>query len=125
MTGSMKEPPNPLYMLLLVVGLVFVGTALAYAIIPVMEQKATDAGSPPPPSEFRDALRQDGWKWLLVEVGVLVVVGVASMVWDRLRSLQNPSQEATISPPVSDPPSTPTVVHVQAQQTDLAGRPDQ
>jgi hypothetical protein len=89
---------NPLYLLLLVVGLVFVITALAYAVIPVLEQKAIDQGEIPPPSEFRDALRQDGWRWLLYEVGILVVVGIASMVVDRLRGLQKPPDDATISP---------------------------
>src|SRR5688572_2345887 len=91
------EPRNPLYMLLLVVGLVFVMTALAYAVIPVIEQKALDAGQEPPPSPLRDALRQDGWKWLLYEVAILIVVGVASMVWDRLRGLQNAAPAGTIA----------------------------
>lgn len=80
------EPHNPLYLLLLLIGVVFVVTALAYAIIPVLEQKAVDAGQPPPPSEFRDALRRDGWRWLLWEVAALIVVGIASMMLDRYRS---------------------------------------
>jgi hypothetical protein len=100
--SSPAEPRNPLYLLLLVAGLVFVVTALACAIIPVLEQKATEAGEPPPPSAFRDSLRVDGWKWLLVEVVVLVVLSVASMVWDRLRSLQKERGGGTIP---SDPPS--------------------
>ncbi len=83
-----REPRNPLYFLLLLVGVLFVITALAYAIVPVLEQKAVEAGEPPPPSEFRDALRQDGWRWLLGEVGVLIVVGIASMMLDRYRSLR-------------------------------------
>ena len=92
------EPRNPLYLLLLLAGLVFVLTALACAVVPVLEQKATEAGEPPPPSAFRDALRQDGWKWLLAEVAVLIVLGIASIVKDRLRSLQN-GQSATTMPP--------------------------
>jgi len=80
-----NEPRNPLYLLLLLVSLVFVITALAYAVIPVLEQKALEAGEVPPPSPFRDALRQDGWRWLLVEVAVMIVVGVASMALDRWR----------------------------------------
>jgi hypothetical protein len=83
-----REPRNPLYLLLLLVSLVFVITALAYAIIPVLEQKALDAGQPPPPSPWRDALRQDGWRWLLSEVGVMIVVGLASMALDRWRQVR-------------------------------------
>ena len=68
----------------------FVLTALAYALVPVMEEKAAEAGNPPPPSPLRDTLRQDGWKWLLVEVAVMIVLGLASMLLDRhrLRRLQ-------------------------------------
>jgi hypothetical protein len=89
---------NPLYILLLLVGAVFVVTAFAYAVIPVLEQKAIDQGELPPPSAFRDALRADGWRWLLWEVGVLVVLSIASMVADRLRGLQKPPSGDLISP---------------------------
>jgi hypothetical protein len=92
-----SEPRNPLYLLLLVVGLLFVVTALAYAVVPVLEQKAAEAGEPPPPSEFRDALRTDGWKWLLAQLAVMVALGIASMVVDRLRSLKSEKTRATIS----------------------------
>jgi hypothetical protein len=96
MFSAPRERPNPLYLLLLVVGLVFTLTAVAYSVIPVMEQKATEAGNPPPPSAWRDALRTDGWRWLLYEAAVLVVVALASMVWDHLRSLQKPESSPTI-----------------------------
>lgn len=79
------EPRNPFYLLLLIVGLLFVATVLAYAVIPVLEQKAMDAGEMPPPSPFREALREDGWKWVLAEVGALVVLGLMSMGLDRWR----------------------------------------
>ena|SRR5579884_3234074 len=85
MSAPGAEPRNPLYLLLLLAGLLFVMTALAVALVPVLEQKATAAGQPPPPSAFRDALRRDGWRWLLAEVGVLVVLGVGSMWVDHLR----------------------------------------
>jgi hypothetical protein len=79
------EPRNPLYLLLLLASLLFVLTALAYALVPVLEQKAADAGQPPPPSPFRDALRADGWLWLLCEVAAMIVLGLASMLLDRAR----------------------------------------
>jgi hypothetical protein len=99
------EPRNPLYLLLLLASLLFVVTALAYAVVPVLEQKAADAGQPPPPSPFRDALRQDGWRWLLYEVGAVVVLSVASMAVDRLRTLQKQRGKGTIAPANEDKPS--------------------
>jgi hypothetical protein len=104
---SLPASRNPLYLLLLLVGLVLVVTALAYVFVPMVEDKAAAAGSPPPPSAFRHALRTNGWRWLLYEVAVLIVVGVASMVVDHLRSLQKPPAEKTIppeQPPQSSPP---------------------
>jgi hypothetical protein len=93
---TQSEPRNPLYLLLLVVSLAFVLTALAYAVVPTLEQKAMEVGEIPPPSALRDALRTDGWKWLLVEVAAMVVLGVASMGLDRLRRLQKERMEARI-----------------------------
>jgi hypothetical protein len=93
-----SEPRNPLYLLLLIAGVVFVVTALAVAVVPVLEEKAREAGEAPPPSAFRDALRADGWIWLLVETAVVAVLAVGSMVWDRLRSLKKERAEATIPP---------------------------
>ncbi len=86
------EPRNPLYLLLLLLGLLFIVTVLALAVVPVLEQKALDLGEPPPPSAFRDALRRDGWKWVLYEAGALVVVGLASMGLDRYRRWQRERQ---------------------------------
>ena len=100
------EPRNPLYFLLLLASLLFVVTALAYAIIPVLEEKARDAGEPPPASAFRDALRNDGWQWLLYEVGAMVLFGLLSMGLDRLRRLQKERAAATM-PPVNDPTNPP------------------
>jgi hypothetical protein len=102
-----REPRNPFYLFLLLVGLVFTVTALAYAIVPTLEDKARAAGEIPPPSPVRDALRQDGWKWLLVEVAALVVFGLLSMGLDRLRRLQKERAAAKITPEpqTSEPPS--------------------
>jgi hypothetical protein len=85
MTPPPAEPRNWFFTLLVPVSVVFVVTAVAVAVVPVLEQKAVEAGSPPPPSAFRDALRRDGWVWLLVELGVVVVLSVAAMIWDRFQ----------------------------------------
>ena len=79
------EPKNPFYLMLLIASVAFIGTALAYAVVPALEQKARDMGQDPPPSPFRDSLGRDGWKWLLVEVAVMVVFGLLSMGLDRWR----------------------------------------
>jgi hypothetical protein len=91
-----SEPRNPFYLLLLLASLGFVFTALAYAIVPVLEEKAEIAGGDVPPSPWRDSLRNDGWKWLLVEVAAMIVCGLASMGLDRWRRLQKERAEATI-----------------------------
>jgi hypothetical protein len=83
------EPRNWFYFLLNVASVAFVITALAYAVVPVLEQKAAEAGQAPTPSAFRDSLRRDGWLWLLIEAGVIVVLGFASMGLDRWRRWRN------------------------------------
>jgi hypothetical protein len=99
------EPRNPFYLLLLLASLVFVLTALAYAVVPALEEKAKEAGEFPPPSALRDALRNDGWKWLLVQVAAMVIFGLLSMGLDRLRRLKKERAEATIAP-TSEPPAS-------------------
>lgn len=94
---STAEPRNPFYLLLLLASLAFVLTALAYAVVPVLEQKATLAGHPPPPSAWRETLRAEGWKWLLLELAAMMVFGVLSMVLDRLRSLKKDAPPPTIT----------------------------
>jgi hypothetical protein len=101
-TMSSQEPRNPFYFLLLLASLLFVVTALAYAVVPVLEEKAREAGQAPPPSPWRDALRADGWRWLLYEVAAMIVFGLLSMGVDRLRRLQKERAAATMPPP-SDP----------------------
>jgi hypothetical protein len=101
---SQSEPRNPFYLLLLLASLLFVVTALAYVFIPLLEEKAIiQAGTPPPPSPLRDALRQNGWLWLLYEVGAMVLFGLLSMGLDRLRSLQKERAERTIPPSDANP----------------------
>src|SRR5262245_28903357 len=97
-----SEPRNPFYLLLLLISLTFVLTALAYAVVPVLEQKAREAGEEPPPSPFRDSLREDGWKWLLVEVAAMIVAGLLSMGLDRWRRYRQ--EQSSSSPPSPSPP---------------------
>ena len=86
------EPRNPFYVLLLLASCAFVVTALAMAVVPALEDKATEMGQVVTPSPFRHSLRHDGWKWLLVEVAVMIVFGLLSMGldrWRRYKSEQN------------------------------------
>jgi hypothetical protein len=100
--AASTEPRNPFYFLLLFVGMVFIATVLAYAVIPVLEEKARDAGTNPPPSPFRETLREDGWKWVLAEVALLVVLGFASMGLDRYRRWQRESAAASQNSATTD-----------------------
>ena len=101
-----KEPRNIFDILLLLAGLVLVINALAVALVPILEEKATQAGNPPPPSAFRDMLREQGMYWLLVELAILIVCGLGSMILDHLRRLKSEQTSATIS--TSDEANNPT-----------------
>jgi hypothetical protein len=60
MSSQPSEPHNPFYLLLLVASLLFIATALAYGVVPVLEEKAAERGNAPPPSAFRDTAGQFG-----------------------------------------------------------------
>ena len=92
------EPRNPFYLLLLLASLVFVLTCLAYGVVPILEEKAAEAGQPPPPSPFREALDADGWKWILYELAAMAVFAFCSMGLDRYRSLRE-ERAASHTPP--------------------------
>lgn len=83
--GDAREPRNWFYLLLNLASVLFVITALAYAVVPVLEQKAAEAGTAPPPSALRESLREDGWLWLICEAGVVIVLALTSMGLDRYR----------------------------------------
>ncbi len=110
MTEVKPEPRNPFYILLILVSLGFVMTALAYAVVPILEQKATEALSPPPLSPFRDSLRSDGWLWLIYEGAAILILGLLSMGYDRLlRALKKPPASETIpSQPAGVPAEPPS-----------------
>lgn len=99
------EPRNYFYLLLLIASGLFVVNSLALGVVPVLEEKAAEAGNPPPPSPFRDALRTNGWQWLLFEVAAIVIFGILSMVVDHLRRLQKERAAGTIPPESSKPPA--------------------
>jgi hypothetical protein len=105
MPPSPPEPRNPFYLLLLLSCGVFILNALALGVVPVLEEKAAEAGNPPPPSAFRAAMRSDGWQWLLYEVAAVIVFAILSMVLDHLRRLKKDRAADTI-PPENDHPST-------------------
>lgn len=110
MNQSQPERRNPFYVLLVVVSLMFVMTALAYALVPTLEQKATEAGETPPRSPFRDALRTDGWQWLLYEGAIIAVLALLSMGLDRLRRWKNPPAPAIIPSSAAPTDGTPPIV---------------
>lgn len=88
------EPRNWFFTLLIPASVLFIITALALAVVPVLEDKAAQAGMNASPSAFRTALREDGWIWLLIEVGVVIVLAVAAMIWDRFNRAVDSGQRA-------------------------------
>jgi hypothetical protein len=101
---TQSEPRNPFYFLLLLVSLLFVVTALAYGLVPALEDKARTLGETPPPSPFRASLREQGWLWLFYELAAMGVFALLSMGLDRLRSLKKERAAGTISPASGDVP---------------------
>ena len=93
-----SEPRNPFYVLLLIASVLFVATALAYGIVPFAEDRSALAGKQLVPSSFSKALRADGWRWLLVELGAMTVFAFLSMGLDRLRTLRSERQAERIPP---------------------------
>src|SRR5262245_28428325 len=91
MPEKTQEPRNWFYLLLNLASLLFVVTALAYAVVPVLEQKAADAGPPPP---LRGSLRADGWVWRLYGAGAVAVLAAASMGLDRYRRWSSDRRQA-------------------------------
>jgi uncharacterized BrkB/YihY/UPF0761 family membrane protein len=93
---SQTEPRNPFYLLLLISSLLFVATALAYGVVPILIENGAQAGQAPVPLPFSDALRAHGWKWLLWELLAMVAFACLSMGLDRLRTLKKQRTENTI-----------------------------
>jgi len=98
---SEREPFNPFYWLLLIVSFLFVITALAVAVVPVLMEKALEAGADVPRHGFHRVLQEHGLWWLLYEVAAIILFGLLSMGLDRLRRLQRERSAATI-PPTKD-----------------------
>jgi len=90
-----KEPLNPFYVALVVVGILFVITAFAYGTM-AFRAIAPDRGAAAdnhPLTEFLDGHGVELMGW---ELGLLAVTTMAAMMLDRVRSLR---QEATRSVP--------------------------
>ncbi len=102
MSSPSPEPRNPFYFLLLIAGFTFMVNAMGLTLVHVLE-KWEEEGAILTPSPFRDALLRDGWKWLLGEVAVMIVFGLASMGLDRYRRWQKERAADTI--PANEPPT--------------------
>jgi hypothetical protein len=101
-----RESRNPFYFLLLIASLAFVANALAVALLPLLEEKAREAGQIPPAAGLRDSLRgSTGLIWLLYELAAMGLFAFLSMGLDRYRSLKKQRAAATM-PPAETPPSS-------------------
>jgi len=97
------EPRNPFYLLLLIVGLIFVITLLAVVLVPILMDKAQAAGAEVPKEGFHQLIKRDGIWWVVAQAVALVILGIASMVLDRLRSLKKERAARTISAQSQNP----------------------
>src|SRR2546428_112766 len=103
------EPRNPFYFLLLLASFAFVLTALGYAVVPVLEKKAIEAGEQSAVSGLSKILEKDGGTWLLYEVGAMILFGLLSMGLDRYRRLQKERASAPVPSTGESPdPGPPT-----------------
>jgi hypothetical protein len=93
---SQSEPRNPFYLLLLLVGLLFVVTLLAVIMVPMLMEKAQQAGGEVPKEGFHQLIKRDGIWWVVYEVIALVVLSLLSMGLDRLRTLKKERAASTI-----------------------------
>src|SRR5260370_22336292 len=94
---SQPAPRNPFYLLLLLVGLLFVVTLLAVVMVPILMDKAQAAGADVPKEGFHQLIKRDGIWWVVAEVVALVILSLASMGLDRLRTLQKDRAAKRIS----------------------------
>src|SRR5262245_9833915 len=101
------EPRNPFYILLLIVSVLFVVTALGVAVVPILMEKATQAGADVPAEGFHQTLKREGVWWLLYVVAAVVVLALLAMLLDRLRSLKKARPAGTIPPSNPDTSSPP------------------
>jgi hypothetical protein len=104
---STTEPRNPFYILLLLASFLFVLTALGVAVVPLLMDKAQQAGGDVPAEGFHQVLKRDGVWWLLYQVAGIIVLAVLSMGLDRLRSLKKERAAGTIPPSTTNPSSPP------------------
>lgn len=99
-----SEPRNPFYILLLLVGLLFVVTLLAVLLVPILMDKAEQAGGEVPREGFHQIIKRDGVWWVVYEVVAIIVLSLLSMGLDRLRSLKR-ERAAKRIPPTEEPTS--------------------
>ncbi|MGE0609746.1 MAG: hypothetical protein AB7O62_21830 [Pirellulales bacterium] len=75
-------PPNPFYVLLVIVGIAFSMTACAYGVMAVRAVKAGTAVEVSPDNRLIQFLDQHGAKLMAGEIAALAVATVAAMVSD-------------------------------------------
>lgn|SRR5262245_27792301 len=99
---SEREARNPFYFALLIACLLFVITALAVAVVPVLKEKAIAAGADVPREGFQRVVQEQGLWWLLYEAAAIIVFGLLSMALDRLRRLKRERAAAAVPPALID-----------------------
>jgi hypothetical protein len=104
-----REPVNPFYFLLVVLGVVFLVTATAYYVMAVRAMRPAAGGGPPATHPLTDLLDRRGMEILVWELVSLAAATFAAMWLDRFRALRRPPEPPGDSPSPSgqEPPSRP------------------
>jgi len=96
---SRKQDFNPFYALVVIVGIAFVMTALAYVVSLVrLQQPAGRAAAPLPTSPVMTFIERRGESLMLWEAAGLTVSAILAMGLDRWRSWQGRRAESLASP---------------------------
>ena len=81
-----KEPINPFYIILVVVGVVFVVTACAFTLLLLAQNRTTTSGAFSGSSPLMEFLREHGMMLMAAEIVVLGLASAGAMWLDSRRS---------------------------------------
>ena len=96
-----RKPINPFYPLLVLVGVAFCVTACAYGVMTVkgLQPDAAQQAASISGNQFMTWLDDNGFKLMMIQLGVLAVATVAAIVtdefWERRQAHDKPDQETT------------------------------
>jgi uncharacterized protein YggT (Ycf19 family) len=83
--ARVKEPTNPFYIVLVIVGVIFIVTASAFTLLLIQQNRTTASALLDPSSPLLVFVRRQGMSLMGLEVAVLGVASVCAMWLDSHR----------------------------------------